>query len=92
MPPPFPSPGCLSPTGGSAPQPSYQVLPEPAISLQPQKSQAGALDLKVQALEKTVTSRERVVTEAAWALQATAQAMLHKTQPLMQVGSWWGLP
>ncbi|XP_038404935.1 laminin subunit gamma-3 isoform X1 [Canis lupus familiaris] len=65
--------------------PMALVLPEPAISLQPQKSQAGALDLKVQALEKTVTSRERVVTEAAWALQATAQAMLHKTQPLMQL-------
>lgn len=67
--------------------PSHQALSEPSISRQPQKSQARTLGLKVQALEKTVTSRERVVTEAARALQATAQAVLHKTEPLMQVGS-----
>lgn len=40
----------------------------------------------MQALEKTVTSRERGITAAARALQATAQTMLHKTKPLTQVG------
>lgn len=77
-----------SPPGGDLPRgPSCRTLPEPTVSLQPQKSQVGELGLKVQALEKTVASREHVVTEAARALQATAQAMLHKTEPLTQVGS-----
>nr|XP_060466438.1 laminin subunit gamma-3 [Panthera onca] len=49
------------------------------------KSEAGALGLKAQALEKTVASRERVVTEAARVLQATAQAVLRKTEPLTQL-------
>ncbi|XP_015449611.1 laminin subunit gamma-3 [Pteropus alecto] len=49
------------------------------------KSQAQGLDLKVQVLEKTVTSRERRVTEVARALQATAQAVLHKAEPLAQL-------
>lgn len=75
-------------------RPSCLALPEPSISLQPQKSWAGDLGLKVQAVEKTVTSKERRVTETARALQATAQAMLHKTQPLTQVGScaWRQVP
>ncbi|XP_019494053.1 PREDICTED: laminin subunit gamma-3 [Hipposideros armiger] len=51
----------------------------------PQKSWAGDLGLKVQALEKIVTSKEHMVTEAAQALQATAQAVLHKTEPLTQL-------
>ncbi|XP_028353183.1 laminin subunit gamma-3 [Physeter macrocephalus] len=63
-----------------------QRLASPAApAAPPQKSQARTLGLKVQALEKTVTSRERVVTEAAQALQATAQAVLHKTEPLTQL-------
>lgn len=45
------------------------------------------MSLKVQTLEKTVTSRERMVTEAAWSLQATAQAVLQEMEPLTQVGS-----
>ncbi|XP_031533075.2 laminin subunit gamma-3 isoform X2 [Vicugna pacos] len=65
--------------------PAALASPEPSISVQPQKSQAGALALKAQDLEKMVTSRERVVTEASQALQATAQAMLHETEPLMQL-------
>lgn len=56
-----------------------------APAAQPQKSWARDLGLKVQAVEKTVTSKERMVTETARALQATAQAMLHKTQPLTQL-------
>ncbi|KAL1288484.1 LAMC3 [Ovibos moschatus] len=51
----------------------------------PQKSQAEAMSLKVQALEKTVTSRERMVTEAARSLQATAQAVLQEMEPLTQL-------
>ncbi|XP_044782389.2 laminin subunit gamma-3 isoform X3 [Bubalus bubalis] len=51
----------------------------------PQKSQAEAVSLKVQTLEKTVTSRERMVTEAAWSLQATAQAVLQEMEPLTQL-------
>ncbi|XP_034519634.1 laminin subunit gamma-3, partial [Ailuropoda melanoleuca] len=51
----------------------------------PQKAQARALSLKAQALEKMVASREHKATEAARALQATAQAMLHKTEPLTQL-------
>lgn len=44
----------------------------------------------MQALEKTVTSRERVITEAARALQATARTALHKAEPLTQVGVSFG--
>ncbi|KAF5914792.1 hypothetical protein HPG69_008912 [Diceros bicornis minor] len=51
----------------------------------PPKSRAGDLDLKGQALEVTVASRERMVTEAARALQATAQAVLRKAEPLTQL-------
>ncbi|XP_047624670.1 laminin subunit gamma-3 [Phacochoerus africanus] len=51
----------------------------------PQKSRAEALGRKVQALEKMVTSRERRVTEAAQTLQATAQAVLHQVEPLLQL-------
>ncbi|KAK2501533.1 hypothetical protein MC885_006464 [Smutsia gigantea] len=58
-------------------------LAAPAALLQ--MSQAGELGLKVQALEETVASREHVVTEAARALQATAQAILHKMKPLTQL-------
>lgn len=93
-PPPWPlSPRHCRPQGTFHPledlclQPSCQALPEPTVSLQPQKSQARALSLKVQALEKMVASREHKATDAARALQATAQAMLHKTEPLTQVGS-----
>ncbi|ELR51295.1 Laminin subunit gamma-3, partial [Bos mutus] len=53
----------------------------------PQKSQAEAVSLTVQTLEKTVTSREHMVTEAAGSLQATAQAVLQEMEPLTQVGS-----
>ncbi|XP_032274800.1 laminin subunit gamma-3 [Phoca vitulina] len=63
--------------------PCLASLATPAA--QPQKSQAGALSLKVQALEKTVASRERRLTEAAGTLQATAQAALRKTEPLTQL-------
>lgn len=68
---------------GADAAPCLAALAAPAAP--PQKSQAGELGLKVQALEKTVASREHVVTEAARALQATAQAMLHKTEPLTQL-------
>ncbi|XP_044634476.2 laminin subunit gamma-3 [Equus asinus] len=51
----------------------------------PQAARAGDLDPKLQALEKTVASRERVVTEAARALQATARAALQKAEPLTQL-------
>uniref|UniRef100_M3YMH7 Laminin subunit gamma-3 n=1 Tax=Mustela putorius furo TaxID=9669 RepID=M3YMH7_MUSPF len=61
------------------------ALPELTISLQPQKSQAGALSQKVQALEETVASRERRVTEAAQTLQATARAVLRKIEPFTQL-------
>lgn len=44
----------------------------------------------MQALERTVTSRERVITEAARALQATARTALHKAEPLTQVGVSFG--
>ena len=93
---PLPWPLCprhCRPQGTSHPledlplQPSCQALPEPTVSLQPQKAQARALSLKAQALEKMVASREHKATEAARALQATAQAMLHKTESLTQVGS-----
>ncbi|XP_025769296.1 laminin subunit gamma-3 [Puma concolor] len=60
-------------------------LAAPAALVSPAKSEAGALGLKAQALEKTVASRERVVTEAAGVLQATAQAVLRKTEPLTQL-------
>ncbi|XP_054440811.1 laminin subunit gamma-3 [Pteronotus mesoamericanus] len=52
---------------------------------QPQQSGTWDLSLKVQALEKTVTSREREVTEAARALQAAAHAALHQTEPFTQL-------
>ncbi|XP_030875870.1 laminin subunit gamma-3 [Leptonychotes weddellii] len=68
---------------GADAAPRLASLATPAA--QPQKSQAGALSLKVQALEKTVASRERRLTEAAGTLQATAQAVLHKTEPLTQL-------
>lgn len=42
----------------------------------------------MQALEETVTSRERRVTEAAQTLQATARAVLRKIEPFTQVGSY----
>uniref|UniRef100_A0A8D2CGU6 Laminin subunit gamma-3 n=1 Tax=Sus scrofa TaxID=9823 RepID=A0A8D2CGU6_PIG len=61
-------------------------LASPAAPVpRPQKSRAEALGQKVQALEKTVTSRERRVTEAAQTLQATAQAVLHQVEPLLQL-------
>uniref|UniRef100_A0A8D1EMW9 Laminin subunit gamma-3 n=1 Tax=Sus scrofa TaxID=9823 RepID=A0A8D1EMW9_PIG len=61
-------------------------LASPAAPVpRPQKSRAEALGRKVQALEKTVTSRERRVTEAAQTLQATAQAVLHQVEPLLQL-------
>uniref|UniRef100_A0A8D1PB21 Laminin subunit gamma-3 n=1 Tax=Sus scrofa TaxID=9823 RepID=A0A8D1PB21_PIG len=61
-------------------------LTSPAAPVpRPQKSRAEALGRKVQALEKTVTSRERRVTEAAQTLQATAQAVLHQVEPLLQL-------
>lgn len=43
------------------------------------------MSLKVQTLEKTVTSREHMVTEAAGSLQATAQAVLQEMEPLTQL-------
>lgn len=101
--------GPLSTIHARAPPPAYDLprgpschaLPEPCISLQPRKFLARGLDLKVQVLKKTVTSRERRVTEAARALQATAQAVLHKAEPFTQVGprpsreapgGGWGCP
>ncbi|XP_003794938.1 laminin subunit gamma-3 [Otolemur garnettii] len=51
----------------------------------PQKSKAEDLGQKVRALEKTAASRERVATEAVQALQATAQAVLQKMEPLLQL-------
>ncbi|XP_007942535.1 laminin subunit gamma-3 [Orycteropus afer afer] len=51
----------------------------------PQKSLAQDLDLKVQTLEKTVTMRENVATKAVQDLQATAQEVLQKTEPLTQL-------
>ena len=81
-----PDPRCLC-RWASPILPLGPFLPEPSISRQPQKSQAEAVGLKVQMLEKTVTSRERMVTEAARSLQATAQAMLQEMEPLTQVGS-----
>ncbi|XP_022356069.1 laminin subunit gamma-3-like, partial [Enhydra lutris kenyoni] len=56
-----------------------------APSALPQKSQVGALSQKVQALEETVASRERRVTEAAQTLRATARAMLRKIEPFTQL-------
>lgn len=44
----------------------------------------------MQALEKTVTSRERAITEAARALQATTRTALRKAEPLTQVGVSFG--
>ncbi|XP_062938423.1 laminin subunit gamma-3 [Cynocephalus volans] len=61
-------------------------LASPAVpGALPQKSQAGDLGLQVRALEKTVASRESTVTEAAQALQATAQAALQRLEPLTQL-------
>lgn len=82
-----PDPHCLCPWASPIPLPLGSFLPEPSVSQQPQKSQAEAMSLKVQTLEKTVTSRERMVTEAARSLQATAQAVLQEMEPLTQVGS-----
>lgn len=42
----------------------------------------------MQALEETVASRERRVTEAARTLRATARAVLRKIEPFTQVGSY----
>ncbi|XP_029776916.1 laminin subunit gamma-3 [Suricata suricatta] len=61
------------------------LRPAPRAAPAALKSQAGALGLKAQALEKTVESREHVVTEAARALQATAQAVVQKTEPVTQL-------
>ncbi|XP_020021188.2 laminin subunit gamma-3 [Castor canadensis] len=51
----------------------------------PQKSPARDLGLKVQALEQTVASRERVATEVTGALQASARAVLQKMEPCTQL-------
>ncbi|XP_004375822.1 laminin subunit gamma-3 [Trichechus manatus latirostris] len=51
----------------------------------PQKTLAHNLGLKVQTLEKTVTAREHVTTKAVQDLQATAQEVLQKTEPLTQL-------
>ncbi|XP_037654235.1 laminin subunit gamma-3 isoform X2 [Choloepus didactylus] len=61
--------------------PRLALLPAPGM-LEPL---ARDLRLKVQTLERTVSSRERVATEAARALQATAQVVLQKTEPLTQL-------
>lgn len=82
-----PDPHRLCPWASPILLPLEPFLPEPSISQQPQKSQAEAVSLKVQTLEKTVTSREHMVTEAAGSLQATAQAVLQEMEPLTQVGS-----
>lgn len=81
-----PDPPCLCPWASPI-LPLGPFLTEPSVSRQPQKSQAEAVGLKVQTLEKTVTSREHMVTEAARSLQATAQAVLQEMEPLTQVGS-----
>ncbi|XP_053412515.1 laminin subunit gamma-3 isoform X2 [Nycticebus coucang] len=56
-----------------------------ASGVLPQKSKAEDLGLKVRALERTAASREHVATEAARALQAAAQAVLQKMEPLVQL-------
>ncbi|XP_047556856.1 laminin subunit gamma-3 isoform X2 [Lutra lutra] len=56
-----------------------------APSALPQKSQVGALSQKVQALEETVASRERRVTEAARTLRATTRTVLRKIEPFTQL-------
>ncbi|XP_012576653.1 PREDICTED: laminin subunit gamma-3 [Condylura cristata] len=50
-----------------------------------QESRTRDLGLRAQALERTVASREHTVTEAARALGASAQGLLHKTEPLVQL-------
>lgn len=82
------SPGASHPLGVLPLRPSCQAPPEPTFSLQPQKSQAGALSQKAGALEETVASRERRVTEVARTLRATARAVLRKIEPFTQVGSY----
>lgn len=71
----------------SATCPSCQALPEPTVSLQPQKSWAEDLSLKAKTLEKTVASQQHMATKAARTLQAAAQAALRQTEPLTQVSS-----
>ncbi|KAM8801991.1 laminin subunit gamma-3 [Rhynchonycteris naso] len=46
---------------------------------------AGDLHLRARTLEETVTSRERVVTAAAQALQEAAHTVLHHKEPLTQL-------
>ncbi|XP_077003316.1 laminin subunit gamma-3 [Tamandua tetradactyla] len=62
-----------------APRPA--LLPAPGTL----ESLARDLHLKVQTLERTVSSREHVATKAAQALQATAQVVLQKTEPVTQL-------
>ncbi|XP_058158195.1 laminin subunit gamma-3 isoform X2 [Dasypus novemcinctus] len=61
------------------------LAPQPTPGTLPLEPLARDLRVKVQTLEKTVSSRERVATEAAQALQATAQVLLQKTEPLTQL-------
>ncbi|ELV12685.1 Laminin subunit gamma-3 [Tupaia chinensis] len=68
---------------GADAAPRLATLTAPGAT--PQMSQARDLALKVMALERTVASRERVVTEVAQALQAPAQVVLQKTEPLVQL-------
>lgn len=53
----------------------------------PQSQAAGDLDSKARALEQKVASRERAATEAARALQTSAQVALRGTEPLAQVST-----
>ncbi|KAL4689686.1 hypothetical protein H8959_012477, partial [Pygathrix nigripes] len=69
----------------SATCPSCQALPEPTVSLQPQKYWAEDLGLKAKTLEKTVASQQHMATKASRTLQAAAQAALRQTEPLTQV-------
>ncbi|KAM6182134.1 laminin subunit gamma-3 [Erethizon dorsatum] len=56
-----------------------------ATGAPPPQPQAEDLDFKAWALEQNVASRERVATEAAIALQASARAALRRTEPLTQL-------
>uniref|UniRef100_A0A8C2YQQ2 Laminin subunit gamma-3 n=1 Tax=Chinchilla lanigera TaxID=34839 RepID=A0A8C2YQQ2_CHILA len=56
-----------------------------AAGAPPPESQAGDLGLRAWALEQKVALRERVASEAAGALQASARAALRRTEPLTQL-------
>nr|KAF6277188.1 laminin subunit gamma 3 [Pipistrellus kuhlii] len=68
---------------GADAAPHLTALAAPAAL--PQNSRTRDLSRRAQALERTVTSRERVVTEAVRAAQATARTALHQAEPLTQL-------